>query len=169
MPFAIFRQTLLSCFFIAISLPFLWFVHRILDLGSPPQAGVLVLAGSVAFACISGGILGFLLGDFQRGKNYIGVWAFFLGLIWGGVLCAFIAPYYAQSVLENLAREGAAAAWNQRDAFVNRQTGVATALESAKSLAQSGLVHLPAFSLLVWVVLGPAIGSAVEARRATWK
>lgn len=166
MPFAIFRQSLFSCFFIAVSLPFLWFVHRILDLGSPPTSGVLLLGASVAFACVSGGALGFMLGEFKRGETYITLWAFGLGLVWGGVLCAIIAPLYTQSVLEHLAREGAAVAWNERDAFLDRQTGVASAVESAQSLAQTGLVHLPALSLLIWVFLGPAIGSAVEARRA---
>jgi len=109
------------------------------------------------------------MGDFKRGETYIGLWAFLLGLIWGGVLCAVIAPMYTQSVLEQLTREGASLAWNQRDAFMDRQTGVATALESAKKLAQAGVVHLPALSLLIWVFLGPAIGGAIEARRSAWR
>lgn len=167
--FSIFRQLLFSCFFLAISLPFLWIVHRILDLGEPPLSGVLVLGGSVAFACVSGGVLGFTLGELKRGQPYIGLWAFLLGLAWGGVLCIFVGPLYTQSVLESLAREGAAMAWSQRDALLDRQTGVATALESARSLAQTGVVRLPALSLLIWVFLGPAIGGAVEARRATWR
>lgn len=166
MTFSLFRQSLFSCFFVAISLPFLWFVHRILDLGPPPLQGVLLLGGSVVFACLTGGALGCLLGEYKRGQSGIMWLAFLLGLLWGGALCAIVAPLYAQSVLEALSREGAAAAWSQRDAFLDRQTGIATALETAKSLARSGATHLPAFCLLLWVLLGPALGGAIEARRA---
>ena len=166
MPFAIFRQTLFSIFFVAISLPFLWIVHRLLDLGSPPLPGVLLLGGGVFFACLTGGILGWGLGEYKRGESWI-IWpAFLIGLMWGGVLCAILAPMYAQSVLDALARETAVAAWSQRDAFLDRQTGVATALETAKSLARSGATHLPAFCLLLWVLIGPALGGVMEARRA---
>ena len=166
MPFAIFRQSLFSCFFIAISLPFLWFVHRILDLGAPPLVGVLVLGGSIIFACVSGGVFGFWLGEFKPYESSIVIWAFFLGLVWGGLVCAVVAPFYTQSVLEHLTREGAAMAWSQRDALMNRETGIATAVESATTLSQSGIVHLPALSLLLWVFIGPAFGGAMEARRA---
>ena len=126
-----------------------------------------MLGGGVLFACLSGGAIGWALGEYKRGETKIAILAFVLGLVWGAILCSVVAPLYAQSVVDALTREGASVAWNQRDAFLDRQTGIATALESAKTLARTGATHLPAFCLLVWVLLGPALGGAMEARRAS--
>lgn len=154
---------------VLVSLPVVWALSRAAGLGAPPVGGVLLLGAGVVLAFAGGGLLGAALGS-VGGRNQGGIRALggaFAGLLWGGALCAVVAPIYAQSALDGLTRAGAALVYEQRDMVLGerRLPEAPEAVEAAKRLARGGAARLPALALLGWTLCGPALAGAVEARR----
>ena len=162
------RQMVFGFAVVVLSVPLLWIVQRAIGLGTPPHGGVILVGASVVVAWASGGVLGMIIGAATRARRFNGglLIAILAGLVWGGALCGVVVPLYLESALEVMAREGAGQVWQQRDALLNRTIGLADAFELAKTLAWSGAGRLPVLSLSVWTLIGPAIASWLEARRA---
>lgn len=179
---AIARQLFVGMLIVVVSLPLLWALHGAFGLGNPPLSGVLLLGGSVVAAFAGGGVIGYLLGAGGRNTGSVPL-AALCGLLWGGSVCALAVPFYGQMIVEHLMHEGTSLAWRERGRVVERagdaarevragrarQAAEKTAGEAwttAKNMALSGAARLPALSLLVWALLGPALGAAWECRRA---
>jgi len=162
------RQTVFGLVIVVLSLLLLGVAQRAMGLGTPPRGGVILLGASVVFACVSGGVLGTTIGGAARARRFNGaaLIALLVGLVWGGVLCAVVAPVYLQSALDAITRQGAGQLLRERRALLNRETGLRYAVEAAQTLAWSGAGRLPILSLLVWTLLGPAIAGSLEARWA---
>ena len=161
------RQTLFGLVVFVLSLALLGLVQRAIGLGAPPRGGVLLVGLSVIFAFVSGGLLGRTIGAARvQGLKAAPLVALLAGLVWGAVLCSAVTPLYLESALEALAREGAGQVLRERADLLNRETGVRSAVDAAKTLAVSGAGRLPVLSLLVWTLLGPAIAGAIEARQS---
>ena len=182
---AIIRQALFGLLSVLVSLPILNALHHAFGLGAPPRGGVVLLGLSVLFAWASGGALGAFVGEAgRRNSSWNATFvAALAGLLWGGVLCAFVAPLYAQSVLDDVTRhvatQAAATALDEKDRLLERARDVragktravageafSKAKTSALEVARSGASRLPAFALLFWVLLGPAIAASMESRKA---
>jgi hypothetical protein len=128
----------------------------------------------------------------------------------GSVVCFTVAPVYAQSVVESVARDAATDVFEKRNEILARARQSATAaaqeavrnpararaaardtgnlkrqavrlgaqaregagstataaLSSARQLALRAAARLPAMTLLIWALLGPAIAGFWEARLA---
>lgn len=162
------RQTVLGLALVLLSLPLLALAQRAIGLGSLPGSGVILIGASVVFACVSGGLVGMTIGAAARARRFPGglLLALLAGLVWGGLLSAAVAPFYLESALEALAREGAGQLLRDRRALLNRETGLRYILEAGKTLAWSGAGRLPVMSLLIWTLVGPAIAGGIEARGA---
>ncbi len=163
------RQTCFGLTAVALSLPLLWTLHRRVGVDAPSTGSVLLLGASVVVAFVGGGVLGAALHEFGRGtkfgRNRAGGWiAASGGLIVGVFFCIAVASIYGQSIVEGMADEGASMAWSQRDALLHQTR--ATAATAAKELAGQGAARLPVLVLLVWALLGPMIGAALEYRLA---
>ena len=167
-PGVIVRQALVGLVMFLLSLALLSLVQRAMGLGAPPRGGVILVGISVVFAWVSGGMLGTAIGAAAHARRFHGapLIALLAGLVWGGVVCTTVVPLYIDSALESLARQGVGHVLRERQALLNRETGVQSTLDAAKTLAWSGAGHLPALSLLLWSLLGPAIAGGLEARRA---
>ena len=211
------RQGLIGLVLVALSLPLLRLLSHAVGLGSPPLDGVLLLGGSAVAAWAAGGFLGATLGSGARGLgvNRLGasgapIAAALCGLVLGGVVCCAVAPFYAQSVVESVARNAATDVFKRRDEILARARDAATtaaqeavrdpararaavrdaeslkqqaarlgtqaragagstataALTTAKQLALRAAARLPAMTLLIWALFGPAIAGFWEVRRA---
>lgn len=183
--FPVIHQTIFGLVSVLVSLPILNALHGSLGLGTPPRGGVTLLGFAILFAWASGGALGALIGE--SGRRARGLNTSFLaglaGLLWGVVLCAFVAPLYAQSVVDDVTRQvatqTASTAFRERGRLLDRARDVragkggavaseafSSAKKSALEIARSGAARLPSLAMLFWVLLGPAIAASIESRKA---
>lgn len=166
---AVVRQSCLALVAVVITLPFVWALHRAVGVDAPGTASVVLLGASVLVAFAGGGLLGAALHEFGRTgqwkRNRAGGWIAALGgFLFGSLVCITAASFYGQIVLEDVARQGASLAWSRRDQLVDQTRSVAT--QAAKELAGRGAARLPVLLLLVWTLLGPTLGAALEYRLA---
>jgi hypothetical protein len=206
------RQAVIGSVLVALSLPLLWMFSRAVGLGTPPLSGVILLGGSAVASWAAGGFIGASLGQGARGLRAGGapIIAALCGLVLGGVVCSAVAPFYAQTVVEGLARDAANDVFERRNEVLARaraatakvaqeaarnparardavrdsenlkqqaarlstqareatENTATSALSTAKQLAFRAAARLPAMTLLIWALLGPAIAGFIEARRA---
>jgi len=164
----IMRQAVFGLVVLVLSLLVLGAVQRSVGLGAPPTSGVLLVGSGVIFACASGGVLGMTIGSAARARrlNAGPLLALIAGLMWGCVLCGTIAPLYIEYALEAMLRDGVGQVVRDRDMLLNDGSRVQYAVDAVKTLALRGSGRLPILSLLGWVLLGPSIAGALEARRS---
>ncbi len=177
----ILRQVFLGGLSVAATLPLLFWVRERAGLQAAPWTGAILLAGVVLLGWLSGGFIGAALGEASRKSRFraVGLVAGLLGLMWGTVLTIGVAPFYAQSVAQELTREGAGEVWKERGALLDRtrevgqgkgREAVGQTWQGAKSiagkLARSGAARLPLAVFAVPLLLGPALAAILEARIA---
>ncbi len=163
------RQACFGLLAVALSLPLLWTFHRAMGVGSPSAGSVLLLGASVVAAFVGGGLLGAALREFGRGTRFErgrgrGWIAPLAGLLFGLFFSIAVGSFYGQSIVEDLAGEGAKRVWSQRDKLWNQPR--ATTTDAARELVWQGVSRLPILILLGWAIIGPPFSAALEYRPA---
>lgn len=176
------RATIAAIIAVSISLPGLFWLHSHFELGAPPTNGVVILAASVAAACIGAALLGWGLAQLM-GRNARGTLAALAGLAWGVSVAFSAASFYGGLLADEISRDAAMTALASRDQIAQsaRETleqaraghaskaaedAGAQFTNGAAEVALRGGAKLPAMSLLVWALLAPPLLAAWECRRA---
>jgi len=157
------RHALLGALVVALSLPVLLGLSRVLGVARPPLGGLALLGGSVMLGFAGGGLIG-ALG--ARAGLRSGWAASLLGLVYGLVLCGTVLPLYTDDVLDEMTDRGTELAVERLDKVLDKPEGVWNqAVDVAGHVAQEGAVYVPALALLGWTLVGPALAAPLEVRR----
>lgn len=162
------RQALLGLLAVAVSLPLLFLLSRVLGVSRPPLGGLATLGGSVVLAFAGGGLIGALLAISFSGRplRLVRLVAAGAGLVYGFVLCSAVLPLYTDDVLDEMTDRGTEIAVERAPDVLDHPAGaVDQATDAAGKLVQEGAVYVPALALLGWTLLGPALAAPLEARR----
>lgn len=157
------RHALLGALAVALSVPVLTGLSRILGVARPPLGGLALLGGSVLLAFAGGGLIGAL--GARAGLR--SRWAVsLLGLVYGLVLCGTVLPLYTDDVLDEMTDRGTELAVARLDKVLEKPEGIwDQAMDVAGHVVQEGAVYVPALALLGWTLVGPALTAPLEVRR----
>lgn len=175
------RAALLGALVVGIGLPIIFALHAHFELGAPPTGGLWALGVGVVGAFVGAVLLGLVIGSW-RGERASGAIAALGGFVWGVALTLWLSSFYGGLVSKEALRTSRAVAAQHRESVTQSPGEVveqSRAGHASRDAALAGMefsddardatiqsaARLPAFTLLVWVILIPPLLSAFECRR----